>query len=158
MDKIALATILIPFIGALLAACLPYRAARALALVVALAASAGSAALGLAYFNAGMPENCTFNLVSYNSAMFGGAGHTVEIFGLLIDRVSTLICFAVVFLGFLVVLYSTAYLTKGNREHPHEGTTRFYAIMLAFIGAMAGLTLSSTLFGQLLFFEITGGC
>ena len=73
MDKIALATILIPFIGALLAACLPYRAARALALVVALAASAGSAALGLAYFNAGMPENCTFNLVSYNSAMFGGA-------------------------------------------------------------------------------------
>ena len=158
MDKIALATILIPFIGALLAACLPYRAARALALVVALAASAGSAALGLAYFNAGMPENCTFNLVSYNSAMFGGAGHTVEIFGVLIDRVSTLICFAVVFLGFLVVLYSTAYLTKGNREHPHEGTTRFYAIMLAFIGAMAGLTLSSTLFGQLLFFEITGGC
>ena len=111
MDKIALATILIPFIGALLAACLPYRAARALALVVALAASAGSAALGLAYFNAGMPENCTFNLVSYNSAMFGGAGHTVEIFGVLVDRVSTLICFAVVFLGFLVVLYSTAYLT-----------------------------------------------
>ena len=158
MDKIALATILIPFIGALLAACLPYRAARALALVVALAASAGSAALGLAYFTAGMPENCTFSLVSYNSAMFGGAGHTVEIFGVLVDRVSTLICFAVVFLGFLVVLYSTAYLTKDNREHPHEGTTRFYAIMLAFIGAMAGLTLSSTLFGQLLFFEITGGC
>ena len=145
-------------IGALIAACLPYRAARALALVVALAASAGSAALGLAYLNAGMPENCTFSLVSYSSTLLGGAGHTVEIFGVLIDRVSTLICFAVVFLGFLVVLYSTAYLTKGNREHPHEGTTRFYAIMLAFIGAMAGLTLSSTLFGQLLFFEITGGC
>ncbi|BDY53646.1 hypothetical protein OkiPb00121_15300 [Escherichia coli] len=30
--------------------------------------------------------------------------------------------------------------------------------MLLFIGAMAGLVLSSTLLGQLLFFEITGGC
>lgn len=47
----------------------------------------------------------------------------VALFGLVIDRVSTLILFVVVF-----------------------------------IGAMAGLVLSSTLLGQLLFFEITGGC
>ncbi|MDY9077129.1 hypothetical protein UZZ22_24960, partial [Escherichia coli] len=47
----------------------------------------------------------------------------VALFGLVIDRVSTLILF-----------------------------------VLVFIGAMAGLVLSSTLLGQLLFFEITGGC
>ncbi|MFP1454137.1 hypothetical protein ACLB1O_03345 [Escherichia coli] len=72
---------------------------------------------------------------------------------------STLILFVVVFLGLLVTIYSsTGYLTDKNREHPHNGTNRYYAFLLVFIGAMAGLVLSSTLLGQLLFFEITGGC
>ena len=82
----------------------------------------------------------------------------VALFGLVIDRVSTLILFVVVFLGLLVTIYSTGYLTDKNREHPHNGTNRYYAFLLVFIGAMAGLVLSSTLLGQLLFFEITGGC
>jgi hypothetical protein len=64
----------------------------------------------------------------------------------------------VVFLGLLVALYSTGYLTRGNKEHPHDGSNRYYAFLLIFIGAMSGLVLSSTLLGQLLFFEITGGC
>ena len=78
----------------------------------------------------------------------------VALFGLVIDRVSTLILFVVVFLGLLVTIYSTGYLTDKNREHPHNGTNRYYAFLLVFIGAMAGLVLSSTLLGQLLFFEI----
>lgn len=82
----------------------------------------------------------------------------VALFGTVIDRVSTLILFVVVFLGLLVTIYSTGYLTDKNREHPHNGTNRYYAFLLVFIGAMAGLVLSSTLLGQLLFFEITGGC
>lgn len=82
----------------------------------------------------------------------------VALFGLVIDRVSTLILFVVVFLGLLVTIYSTGYLTDKNREHPHNGTNRYYAFLLLFIGAMAELVLSSTLLGQLLFFEITGGC
>ncbi len=82
----------------------------------------------------------------------------VALFGLVIDGVSTLILFVVVFLGLLVTIYSTGYLTDKNREHPHNGTNRYYAFLLVFIGAMAGLVLSSTLLGQLLFFEITGGC
>lgn len=82
----------------------------------------------------------------------------VALFGLVIDRMSTLILFVVVFLGLLVTIYSTGYLTDKNREHPHNGTNRYYAFLLVFIGAMAGLVLSSTLLGQLLFFEITGGC
>lgn len=82
----------------------------------------------------------------------------MALFGLVIDRVSTLILFVVVFLGLLVTIYSTGYLTDKNREHPHNGTNRYYAFLLVFIGAMAGLVLSSTLLGQLLFFEIAGGC
>lgn len=63
----------------------------------------------------------------------------VALFGLVIDRVSTLILFVVVFLGLLVTIYSTGYLTDKNREHPHNGTNRYYAFLLVFIGAMAGL-------------------
>lgn len=75
-------------------------------------------------------------------------------FGTVIDRVSTLILFVVVFLGLLVTIYSTGYLTDKNREHPHNGTNRYYAFLLVFIGAMAGLVLSSTLLGQLLFLKL----
>ena len=91
----------------------------------------------------------TYDLVAFD--------HTV-IFGVTLDAVSTLIGFAMVSLGFLICLYSCGYLTDKNREHPHNGLPRFYAFLLIFIGAMAGLVLSSTLAGQLLFFEITGGC
>lgn len=51
----------------------------------------------------------------------------VALFGTVIDRVSTLILFVVVFLGLLVTIYSTGYLTDKNREHPHNGTNRYYA-------------------------------
>lgn len=148
MESIALGTILIPFIGAFIIACSTYKAARLLSVVVSLLASLGTVLLGWSFWSAGQADQ-TFTLVSIGDT---------TIFGLVIDRVSTLICFAVVFLGFLISVYSTAYLTKNNREHPHEGTTRYYAFLMVFIGAMAGLVLSSTILGQLLFFEITGGC
>ena len=63
----------------------------------------------------------------------------VALFGLVIDRVSTLILFVVVFLGLLVTIYSTGYLTDKNCEHPHNGTNRYYAFLLVFIGAMSEL-------------------
>ncbi|WP_313411541.1 hydrogenase 4 subunit D [Atlantibacter hermannii] len=148
METIALATLLIPFIGALLTACLPQRYAPWLCTGVALLATLGTVQLAWLFYLSGM-EPTTLSLVQYGD---------VALFGFTLDRVSTLIVFAVVFLGFLVSLYSTGYLTKGNREHPHDGTNRYYALLLVFIGAMAGLVLSSTILGQLLFFEITGGC
>ena len=97
---------------------------------------------------------CMLSLIS----AFYQADKVAVTLTLVIDRVSTLILFVVVFLGLLVTIYSTGYLTDKNREHPHNGTNRYYAFLLLFIGAMAGLVLSSTLLGQLLFFEITGGC
>lgn len=152
METIALATILIPFIGALITACSPYKVAKQLCVLFALIATLGTVALGWGFLSAGKVAQ-TISLIGFEYA-----GTHVELFGVIIDNVSTLICFAVVSLGLLVSIYSTAYLTKGNKEHPHEGSTRYYAFLLIFIGAMAGLVLSSTLIGQLLFFEITGGC
>ncbi|MFW0766771.1 hydrogenase 4 subunit D [Trabulsiella odontotermitis] len=148
MEKIALTTLLLPFIGALLTACLPQRRARIVCTLFALLATLGTVALGWQFLAGGKVAQ-TWTLVSY---------HGVALFGFTLDRISTLIVFAVVFLGLLVSLYSTGYLTTGNREHPHDGGNRYYAFLLIFIGAMAGLVLSSTLLGQLLFFEITGGC
>ena len=76
------------------------------------------------------------------------------LFGLGIARGSTGLVVVVGVLGLLGPISSTGYLTDKNREHPHNGTNRYYAFLLVFIGAMAGLVLSSTLLGQLLFFEI----
>ncbi|NDL64059.1 hydrogenase 4 subunit D [Acerihabitans arboris] len=148
MENIALATVLVPFVGALLTACLPQRMAKWLCTFFALLATIGTLLLAQAFFSGGKAD-ATYTLLAYGDA---------ALIGITVDRISTLIAFAVVFLGLLVSLYSTGYLTTGNREHPHEGTNRYYAFLLVFIGAMAGLVLSSTLLGQLLFFEITGGC
>lgn len=71
----------------------------------------------------------------------------VALFGLVIDRVSTLILFVVVFFGLLVTIYFTGYLTDKNREYSYNGTNRYYVFLLVFIGAMAGLVFFSTLFG-----------
>ncbi|MFQ6370190.1 hydrogenase 4 subunit D [Shewanella sp. YIC-542] len=148
MENIALATLLLPFIGALLIALMPQRHAKGLCTLFALLATLGMAALAAAYLDSGKTD-VTYTLYSYGDT---------QLFGFVMDRVSLLIGFAVVSLGFLISLYSCGYLTLGNREHPHEGSNRYYALLLIFIGAMAGLTLSSTILGQLLFFEITGGC
>lgn len=148
MENIALATLLLPFLGALLIAFSPRRFAKGLCVLFSLIATLGMAALAYVYYCHGKTD-VTIVLYHYGP---------VELFGFIMDRVSLLIGFAVVSLGFLVSLYSCGYMSKGNREHPQEGDNRYFAFLLIFIGAMAGLTLSSTILGQLLFFEITGAC
>lgn len=148
MENIALAAILVPFAGAALTMLAGQKAAKWLCQLFAAIASICMAELAYTYAVAGKVAH------SYTLAAYGDT----TLFGLTIDNVSVLIGFAVVVLGFLVAVYSSAYMSEGNREHPHEGKPRYYAFLLVFIGAMAGLVLSSTLVGQLLFFEITGGC
>lgn len=148
METIALTTLLLPFIGALVVSLAPRQTAPMLSTVFALLATIATVALAAGFHAAGS-EVVDIPLLS--------AGQ-IALFGMTVDKISTLILFVVVFLGLLVALYSTGYLTRGNKEHPHDGSNRYYAFLLIFIGAMSGLVLSSTLLGQLLFFEITGGC
>lgn len=82
----------------------------------------------------------------------------VAVFGFTVDAMSTMLSSAFVGIGFLVTVYSFGYMNAGNREHPDKSRKRFYAVFCAFIGAMAGLVFSSTIVGQLVFFEITGAC
>lgn len=148
METIALTSLLLPFIGALVVSLAPRQTAPMLSTVFALLATIATVALAAGFHAAGN-EVVDIPLLS--------AGQ-IALFGMTVDKISTLILFVVVFLGLLVALYSTGYLTRGNKEHPHDGSNRYYAFLLIFIGAMSGLVLSSTLLGQLLFFEITGGC
>jgi len=148
MQKLALATILLPFVGAALTLLAPKAAAKWIGQLSALVATITVAALGYRFHLAGQIPS-SVDLVKIGDT---------TLLGLTFDSISTLIGFAVVFLGLLVCVYSSAYLSEGNREHPHEGRPRYYAYLQVFIGAMAGLVFSSTLVGQLLFFEITGAC
>jgi hydrogenase-4 component D len=148
MENIALATILVPFAGALLILLSPSRAAKWIAQLFAALASIGTIWLA-ATFAAGGKVPLTVDVLSL-------AG--MPLIGITVDTLSTLVSIAVVVLGFLVVVYSTAYMSEANREHPHLARPRYYAFLLVFIGAMAGLALASTLLGQLVFFEITGAC
>ena len=44
----------------------------------------------------------------------------VLVFGVVTDKLSVLIGMAFVLVGFLIVVYSTGYLTPQNREHPKK--------------------------------------
>lgn len=80
------------------------------------------------------------------------------VMGFIFDRMSTLLAPAFVAIGLLVVIYSFPYMSDKNKEHPDAPRRRFYVYFSTFIGAMAGLAYSSTIVGQLVFFEITGVC
>ena len=105
-------------------------------------------ALAANFAGAGMPDT-QVPLISFGQTL---------VMGFTFDRMSTLLAPAFVGIGLLVVIYSIPYMSENNREHPDAPRRRFYAYLATFIGAMAGLVYSSTLLGQLVFFEITGAC
>jgi hydrogenase-4 component D len=83
----------------------------------------------------------------------------ILIYGVVIDKVSTLISSAFILIGLLTVIYSGGYLSENNREHAeHDLKRRYYFFLLLFMSAMAGLVMSSTMIGLLAFFELTGVC
>ena len=92
--------------------------------------------------------------VTVTLAMLGDA----EVIGLVFDKVSVLLAPCFVGIGLLIGIYSIGYMNAGNREHADAPRRRFYAFFTVFIGAMAGVVFSSTVVGQLMFFEITGAC
>lgn len=69
--------------------------------------------------------------------------------GFFVDGLSLVFALTIAGVGTLIVLYSGAYL----RGHPHLG--RFYAFILAFMGAMLGLVLADSMLALFLFWEAT---
>src|SRR5512141_67323 len=109
---------------------------------------------------------CTITVL-VDLAARGRAGYSVDllwlgnilVYGVVIDKVSTLISTAFILIGLLTLIYSGGYLSSKNREHPESGIKRrYYFFLLVFISSMAGLVMSSTMLGLLAFFELTGVC
>lgn len=147
MEYLALITILLPFVGAAIVG-LGKGAFQKTSVFFAALSTLSSLMLAQQWYASGQ-SRLDYAFLQFDQSL---------IWGISLDAVSTLICIAVVGLGFLIALYSCGYLSDKNKEHPHAGQPRFYAFLLIFIGAMAGLVLSSSLIGQLVFFEITGAC
>ena len=149
MFGFVLASILVPFFGGALILVTPRDRVKLFSMIVALLAFLASL------------------IVLIQLAFSGKTASVVEmlylgdilVFGVTIDKLSTLIGLAVILVGFLIVVYSTGYLSPQNREHPeHKIERRYYFFLLLFIGSMAGLVYSSTMVSLLIFFELTGVC
>lgn len=82
-----------------------------------------------------------------------------DLLGFRVDPLSILMLSITTFVGLLVVLYSSFYLSEGNKEHPVEdGKGRYYFWLLFFLGAMIGVSISSNFLELFLFFELTSLC
>jgi hydrogenase-4 component D len=149
MTEFILASILLPFAGGLLTLILPRSWIKVFSALVAFLAGAAGIYVMIAFTAAGKAPG-TVDVLSIGQWL---------VFGVVIDKLSVLIGAALGVVGFLIVVYSTGYLTMQNREHAEKRVERrFYFFLLLFIGSMAGLVFSSTLLGLLIFFELTGVC
>jgi NADH-quinone oxidoreductase subunit L len=72
--------------------------------------------------------------------------------GVFIDPLSVLFTTLVAFFGLIIAIYSLGYM-KGE-----EGLTRYYFLLLLFIGSMIGLVISDNLIQMFIFWEMVGLC
>ncbi|MCS7252858.1 MAG: hydrogenase 4 subunit D [Armatimonadota bacterium] len=146
--------IAVPGIGGIVCGLLPDRAARFVATLVSLA----TAGIGLWLIgNYGFEEHI-INLggLAWISKV---VGTRVNLFGFIIDPLTSIMLSLIVVIGFLVVFYSTDYISSSNREHPvTKGASRYFCWMLLFIASMAGVAISSTFFQLFIFWELTTLC
>lgn len=148
LSALAIASIAVPFIAALLIVVCPRWIAKWLCIAAASVSTALTVGIWCSLGGSGEDAVST-TLVSL--------GNT-EIVGFVFDGMSVMLAACFVGIGLLISIYSVGYMNAGNREHPDAPRRRFYAFFTVFIGAMAGVVFSSTVIGQLIFFEITGAC
>ncbi|PZN28073.1 MAG: monovalent cation/H+ antiporter subunit A, partial [Proteobacteria bacterium] len=133
--------LILPFLGSLCAAFMPANARNAEAWLSGLVAAACAVLIAMLY-----PE----------AAGEGGLRASVQWlpqFGLELslrmDGYSWLFAMLVAFMGVLVVLYARYYMS------PEDPVPRFFAFLLAFMGAMLGIVLSGNLIQLVVFWELT---
>jgi len=102
-----------------------------------------------------MPVQDAVRALPFGFNWLGQAG-LGGLFGYQLDALNILLLSIVVVLGFLVMLYATAYIGAGNKEHPSEsGKSRHHFWMLLFIASMAGIAISPNLLQLFIFWELT---
>ncbi len=87
------------------------------------------------------------------------AGTPVNVVGFQIDALSSIMLIVITVIGLLVIVFSTEYMSKHNREHPTgHGTGRYYFWLMLFIGSMIGVVVSPNFLMLFWFWEITTFC
>jgi NADH-quinone oxidoreductase subunit L len=142
LDLLLLATIALPWLGALCTWLVGDRHPKALhTLAVSFAVASGAAAVGL------LPFGSSEVIIRIPiGTFFGDFSLVADGLGLLIAAIATVV-------GSLAVIFSINYMS-----HEPEQLARYYSLILFFIGAMAGIGLSGNLFFTFLFWEITALC
>ena len=88
-----------------------------------------------------------------------GFSSTGVLFGFQLDFYGKVLSTITLFIGLLIIVFSYDYLSPRNREHPvYNGFSRYYGLMLVFVGSMVGVSISSTLPALFVFYELTGVC
>ncbi len=72
--------------------------------------------------------------------------------GVFIDPLSVLFTCLIAFFGLIIAVYSWGYM-KGE-----EGLTRYYFLLMLFIGSMIGLVISDNMLQMFIFWEMVGLC
>lgn len=148
LPLLSLGAVAVPFATALIIVMTPQRAAKWLCITAAAISTLFTLLIWGNLAASGL-DSITVPLAQFGST---------QVIGLIFDKVSVMLAPCFVGIGLLISIYSVGYMNAGNREHPDAPRRRFYAFFTVFIGAMAGLVYSSTVIGQLMFFEITGAC
>ncbi len=153
MTALLVLLVLLPAAAAVAAAWSPARAVRPMAV-----AAAGLTAAGAVW------AVLTIGSGSYH-ALFGELPWLAGIadsavLGVLLDPLAATLLLVVTVIGFLTVLYSTAYLSTANRAHatPEEDQPRYYFWLLAFLASMTGVALAPNFLQLFIFWEMTTVC
>jgi multicomponent K+:H+ antiporter subunit A len=133
--------IILPFIGSIVAACLPINARNAESTVAGAIAMIGLVQVALLF-----PEVSGGEVVRQRVAWLPDLGLD---FVIRIDGFAWLFAVLVLGIGALVVLYARYYMS------PADPVPRFFSFLLAFMGSMLGVVLSGNLVQMVFFWELT---
>jgi multicomponent K+:H+ antiporter subunit A len=131
--------VLLPFVAAALCALLPNTARNATAWLAGLTAVAACGILGLA-----APAVFAGDVLRLSFPWFAGIT-----FGFRMDGLAWTFALVICGIGALVVLYARYYLSA------NDPPARFFALLLAFMGAMLGVVLADNLILLVVFWEMT---
>jgi hydrogenase-4 component D len=147
-----LALLGVPLLGAVIAGLARGRATQVVAVITSLVTA--FLGVGLVLYVYGSKATFTLGGLPWLPGSTGA-----HLFGLAIDPLSSIMVLVITVIGFLVVLYSTEYLSPRNAEHPvREGHQRYYFWLLAFLASMVGVALSPNLLQLFIFWEMTTLC
>lgn len=136
-----LAIVIAPFIGSVIAACMPANARNRVSILAGGVALFSLLVSVYLYQQVGAGE-----VVRYQAAWMPAFG--VE-FMLRMDGLAWLFAILVLGVGLLVVLYARYYMS------PKDPVPRFFSFLLAFMGSMLGVVLSGNLIQLVVFWELT---